>query len=297
MSDKFNNGSGPQVSADEPSVGFDGFTSDGEAPGAESFDFDPSGSFDDAPEEQELQEDDQDSQELEAVQEEVFEGQVEATPRAQKRIQKLAAQKNELASKNDELNALVEQLKKSNELQAQIQQRQNDYLGQQEEVNKAQQRRQVMQQYGLNPEDSRDAIAFEQMEYKAQMENQMWQLQNQIQEQQNAVQVERFNMALDQTLNTKLNGYKVDADVLANIRETAYDIASLNGLTAGEAADAAVSRYKRVLPRTSRPQAGSPGAAARAVTMGNQSKGKAPAQNAGEGTDFLSLIDGGNFRF
>jgi len=224
-----------------------------------------------------------------------------ASPRAQKRIRQLASEKKglknenaELASKNEELLALVEQLRKSNELTAQMNERQNAYLGQQEEISKMQNRRNTMLQYGLNPDDTRDAIAFEQMEYKAQLESQLTTLQQQLQEQQNALQVERFNQALDQSLTKRLAGYSVDADLLGDIRNTAYDIAALRGITAGEAAEEAFTRYARILPkRTTKKKAAPVPPAARAVTMDGRSQGVAEEPTD---DDFLSMVDKGNFR-
>lgn len=240
----------------------------------------------------------------EPVEEEYSESEVEvetqATNRAQKRIVQLNSEKKqlkeketELVRKNEELLALVEQLKKSNELQERTWNKQNEWLGQQEQANRMQQRRQTMLQYGLNPDDVRDAIAYEQMEYKAQLEQQLSAIKQNMEAQQHALQVERFNVALDQSLSRELKDYSVDDDVQAAIRDTAYDIASIRGLTAKEAAAEAVKRYRKTLPkRASKRTAAKVDDASVAITTGK--RGKAPSKSF-EDMDFDELLRTGNF--
>jgi DNA repair exonuclease SbcCD ATPase subunit len=265
----------------------------------EEFDFDPQ--YEDEPVETSPEDEpiveasaDEVPDEIEASEPEP-EPEVDATPRAQKRIQKLASQKKELEGKNEELLALVEQLKKSNELTAEMQKRQTAYLDQQQAATQQQSRQQIMRQYGLKPEETRDAYIYDMIEYQNKLENQYKELQSQIQEQQAALQVERFDSALTRNLETKLKAYKVDADVLAGIRETAYDIARVKNLTADEAADAAFSRYKGVLPKAAVQKRKPISAADKAVAMGNRSKVKAPEVDTSE-LGFLDMLDSGNFR-
>ena len=313
MSTINSNGTGPQVSSDVPSKhpdGFQGFSAESQGDDAPSEDFDFTPTYEmDSPETEEdptpasaQQAPDKDvieepEEELEPSLLQGDEGTESPKPsRAQKRIKQLADQKNELAAKNEELLALVEQMRKSNEMLERMWERQNALVGQQEEAQKLQQRRNMMLQYGLNPDDVRDAITFEQMEYKAQLENQLHTIQQQMEEQKYALQVERFNAALDTSLSSQLKSFDVGEDVFSAIRETAYDIAAMRGVTAKEAAVEAIGRYRSVLPtKAKKAVPARKDAAAKVVTMGNRSQGKSIEQDTETG-DFLSMLDKGNFR-
>lgn len=237
-------------------------------------------------------------EEIEAAAEEVEEEPAPSkTPRAQKRIQQLAEQKNELQSQNEELLALVEQLKKSNELNAKNQERQDRYWQAQEQQSQNLTRRQIMQQYGLNPDDPRDAIAYEQMEYKTQLEQQLQQVQAQLQQQQEAVQIQQFNNALDGALSKRLSDFDVSEDAIQNIRDVAYDMAALRGMTAGEAAEAAVSKLQSVLPKKAkkRSKAAKADPSAKLVAKtGNRTKTR-NGQSDEAPSDFLELVNSGKF--
>lgn len=276
----------------------------------EEFNFDPSDIFEAAPAEEPEQVLDADSAEEDEPQEpddgsddepEPLAAQEEETPRVQKRIRQLASEKNAakeeakvLESKNAELQALVEQLKKSNDIQSQMQERQRTYWEAQDQLTQRQQREQLMRQYGLDPNDQKDAIAYENIAYKAELEQELNNLKKQLEEQKQVAQFERFNQALDSSLTKTLKDYNVDPDIMADIRETAFDYADLKGATASEAAQAAVKRYQRLLTKKKTVKAANVDAAAKAVTMSNRSKGKAPGKQAGEDADFLSMLDAGS---
>ena len=227
-------------------------------------------------------------------------GEVSASPRVEKRIRQLAGERKELKEEkeqltrqNEELLALVEQLKRSNELQERTFEKQQEWLGQQERVSQTQQRRQLMLQYGLNPDDTRDAIAFEQMEYKAQLEQQLNSIRQEMEQQQNALMVERFNVALDHSLTNELKGYNVDEDIQSAIRDTAYDIAALRGLTAKEAAAEAVKRYRKALPnRSTNRVAAKVDDAAKAIRTGAATT---VSPESSKDLDFLSMLETGKF--
>lgn len=228
-------------------------------------------------------------------------------PRSERRIQQLNGQKKEAErkaaeteAKNQELLALIEQMKKANEVQTRLADRQDQFFAAQENQTKSAQRRNLMLQYGLNPEDTRDAIAFEQMEYKAQLESQLQDVQRRLEEQNREVQIEKFNVALNQSLSKRLSSYDVDGDLLDDIRSVAYDIAALHDKTAGEAAEAAVAKFKRTLKNKVTKQTKVPAkvdSASRIVAKtGNRSAPAPTSKVSGKGkTDFLNLLNSGKF--
>lgn len=193
---------------------------------------DPSGEPAQEPEEEEetVEEPEQELEELAATEEEPEEV---VTPRADKRIQKLVAEKKAAESK---MEALLEQLTRA-ELarQAAEQQRLQEvaYERQMRELeSRKQQRMRMLEEAGFDPTDPRNqymlVVGDENQTLKEELQNIKQQLQVRQEQEKQAEGWRIYNSNLDKAIKSTLAGRQLDPDTEATVRKAVTAMATIN---------------------------------------------------------------------
>lgn len=237
----------PESTINNPSQGFAGFSRE-EPAEAEST---PDAEFDFAVPEESAEESESE-QELELESEETEEESVEdVAPKqgrgAEKRIKQLVEQKKRAQAESNELRLLIEQMRKNNEYQERIAKRQDDYLSSQQEQVEKRRQREVLVQQGLDPTDPKSWLLMDQIRENQTLAQKLAALEQGLQARDVERQIERFNHALDRSLESQLSKFDVNSDMFGNMRDLAYSYAAANNVSAEDAAVEVVRRLSGAL--------------------------------------------------
>lgn len=153
-----------------------------------------------------------------------------ATPRAEKRIQKLVAEKNELRSVVEKLAAaeLARQQAEAHRQQQEALQRQY-----QEAEYKKQQRLRMAAEAGYDPTDPRTEFMLLVSEKNIELENKLAQIEAHVQQQKQLEENQRawaeYNANMERSFETILAGRKLPPEIRADLEKAVTGLATLNG--------------------------------------------------------------------
>lgn len=217
---------------------------------------------------------------------------VEATPRAQRRIQDLARQKKELSQQNAELQMLVEQMRRQADLSEQTLIRQEQAEQRAQASLAPQIRRQQMLEAGLNPASAQDQFLFDLYHEKESLKQQMEEVRRSSNQSQGAVAIQGFQANVAENIQQSLSRYDVDAETFKEVFASAMESAYARDLTAEQAAYQAVQRFQRFLkPRASKRPDELTQSAIRATSVQGRSGGKSPGVQNQKPRGFNGYLD------
>jgi len=217
---------------------------------------------------------------------------VEATPRAQRRIQDLARQKRELSQQNAELQSLVEQMRRQADLSEQTLLRQQQAEERAQAHLAPQMRRQQMLEAGLNPASAQDQFLFDMYHEKEALKQQIDEVRRASSQSQGMAAVQGFQANVAENIQQSLARYDVDTETFKEVFASAMESAYARDLTAEQAAYQAVQRFQKFLrPRTTKRPDELTQSAIRATSVQGRSGGKAPGVQNQKPRGFNGYLD------